>query len=821
MAINTDNLETVINFKITAATSATENKDLLILSKSIEALNTSPVNLSNLGDSDLTALLDGHVLRYVASTGKWTSGAPTGSPTETLTSLALNGSALTYTDEAGTLNSIDLTTTLNTDVITDIVVTSPVNGEVLTYNTGNSQWENTALTGAPTSETFTRTVAGGASTELVLVSNHNNSSTTTVKEIVTGGGGGGTNISTVWDFNLGEESEWTYDNTKSKIYGSRVSLLGTPYDIEYYAPLDQANIHVYVKSDKTIWGRGQNNIGYGNYGPWRGFSTGTTATYNAGKEYDEGLPAGYQIKQVALGYRCHHVLLEDGDVYSYGDTYYGVMGMDSTTNANAIYRYHSSKRVWNKNTIGNLVADNENQFVKVACLNANSQVSVAVLTDGSVYYTGQDTNMIPIYKASWEFAADWTAAVQARMTPGNNYEQPKVAENPGGTYRPPIGIHLYWQDGYQIILANTFNDGNMAGSSAWTKTSTGTQTVWSTQLTGFTGSIEQVTFGDTGYDGGYSFYVRTSTNELWAQGYGGTDVISTALAGGVNPVDYGVHNTDWYLNRNDVKHFGTHQYSSWAGIAVVLTNGELWMKDFYNAGHGVMGKFTTTGSKNTSYDELMYQSYKQITSTPWNNANRVWMSGNNSMQAIIEDSNKAIWIQGYEQPYYFAVDVDNSIDADALNNSTFSTVGTLITSNTAMSLTSFSSIIKMTATGSFPTGTTTLYAISLDDKVTWIIPNGSSSTTVADASAGCNLAALETFDFANNPSATLHVQIWLQTSDAAVSPQVDRISLWTTGGGRLLQSYTGFEVEETGSNVVKITNTGGSEKTYQLEVNHT
>jgi hypothetical protein len=407
------------------------------------------------------------------------------------------------------------------------------------------------------------------------------------------------------------------------------------------------------------------------------------------------------------------------------------------------------------------------------------------------------------------------------MTPANNYEQPKVAENPGGAGRQEIGIHLYWQDGYQIILTNTWSNPTMESSSAWTKTVTGTQTVWSTQLTGFTGSIEQVTFGYTGSSSLYSHYVRTSTNELWAQGYGSTDVISTALAGGINPVAYGVHKTDWYLNRNDVKLFGTHNYSNYGGIALVLTNGQLWMKDFSQS-YEPMGKFTTTGDKNDTYDELMHQSYKQITSTPWNTANRVWVIGSNAVQAIIEDSNKAIWLQGYESTTNYFVDVNNSIDADALNNSTFSTIGTLITSNTPMDLTSFSSIVMMTATGSFPTGTTTLYAISLDNKATWIIPNGSSSTIVADASAGVNLAALETFDFANNPSATLHVQIWIQTSDAAVSPQVDRISLWTTGGGgRLLQSYTGFEVEETGANVVKITNTGSSEKTYQLEVNHT
>jgi hypothetical protein len=41
MPITTTNLETVINAKVVAASSSTENKDLLLLSKSIEALDAS------------------------------------------------------------------------------------------------------------------------------------------------------------------------------------------------------------------------------------------------------------------------------------------------------------------------------------------------------------------------------------------------------------------------------------------------------------------------------------------------------------------------------------------------------------------------------------------------------------------------------------------------------------------------------------------------------------------------------------------------------------------------------------------------------------
>ena len=41
MAINTDNLETVLNSKIASATSSTPDKDLLLISKSVEALDNS------------------------------------------------------------------------------------------------------------------------------------------------------------------------------------------------------------------------------------------------------------------------------------------------------------------------------------------------------------------------------------------------------------------------------------------------------------------------------------------------------------------------------------------------------------------------------------------------------------------------------------------------------------------------------------------------------------------------------------------------------------------------------------------------------------
>jgi hypothetical protein len=56
MAITTTNLETVINAKVVAASSTTENKDLLLLSKSIEALDSS----SNLKPADIGVTIQGY-----------------------------------------------------------------------------------------------------------------------------------------------------------------------------------------------------------------------------------------------------------------------------------------------------------------------------------------------------------------------------------------------------------------------------------------------------------------------------------------------------------------------------------------------------------------------------------------------------------------------------------------------------------------------------------------------------------------------------------------------------------------------------------------
>jgi hypothetical protein len=56
MPINTTNLETVINAKVVAASPTTENKDLLLLSKSIEALDSS----SNLKPADIGVTVQGY-----------------------------------------------------------------------------------------------------------------------------------------------------------------------------------------------------------------------------------------------------------------------------------------------------------------------------------------------------------------------------------------------------------------------------------------------------------------------------------------------------------------------------------------------------------------------------------------------------------------------------------------------------------------------------------------------------------------------------------------------------------------------------------------
>jgi hypothetical protein len=64
MPITTTNLETVINDKVVAASSTTENKDLLLLSKSIEALDSS----TSLKPADIGVTVQGYdstVLRSV------------------------------------------------------------------------------------------------------------------------------------------------------------------------------------------------------------------------------------------------------------------------------------------------------------------------------------------------------------------------------------------------------------------------------------------------------------------------------------------------------------------------------------------------------------------------------------------------------------------------------------------------------------------------------------------------------------------------------------------------------------------------------------
>jgi hypothetical protein len=66
MAINTTNLETVLNTKIAAATSSTPDKDLLIISKSVEALDNSiALKLEDIGVTvqayDATNLVDADI----------------------------------------------------------------------------------------------------------------------------------------------------------------------------------------------------------------------------------------------------------------------------------------------------------------------------------------------------------------------------------------------------------------------------------------------------------------------------------------------------------------------------------------------------------------------------------------------------------------------------------------------------------------------------------------------------------------------------------------------------------------------------------------
>ncbi len=66
MAINTDNLETVLNSKIASATASTPDKDLLLISKSVEALdNSTSLQPADIGSTvqafDATIVVDADI----------------------------------------------------------------------------------------------------------------------------------------------------------------------------------------------------------------------------------------------------------------------------------------------------------------------------------------------------------------------------------------------------------------------------------------------------------------------------------------------------------------------------------------------------------------------------------------------------------------------------------------------------------------------------------------------------------------------------------------------------------------------------------------
>jgi hypothetical protein len=406
------------------------------------------------------------------------------------------------------------------------------------------------------------------------------------------------------------------------------------------------------------------------------------------------------------------------------------------------------------------------------------------------------------------------------MTTANSYELPKIMTTLKKSYSNNRQAWMYWEDGTSLSLSGPTNSGAHQNKSSITSIiETNSSYAYANafpQLTGFTGSIKYIkTLGNDGYLG---CYMLTTTGQLWGLGY----VWLAGIPGYISEVGtaQSSRTDNWTLLRDDVEFIDGLSYSSYGERLVTLQDGTLWSACGYNS-NGRLGLQSLDGNKDTSNSNTRtVQSYKSIVSELWTTVVRAWAVGSRD-QIMIEDADGAFWLQGYHHGSYLVLAQYNGNNAHSWKASTFNTTGVMVTSTSSMDLTGFNSIIKITAEGSFPTGTTTKYAISLDGKATWVIPNGSSTTSVADASAGCDLAALETFDFVSNPSNTLHVQLWLQTSDTTLSPQVDRVSLWTTIGGRVVQSYVNFEVEEVGANIVKITNTGSTEKTYQLKVNHT
>lgn len=115
-----------------------------------------------------------------------------------------------------------------------------------------------------------------------------------------------------------------------------------------------------------------------------------------------------------------------------------------------------------------------------------------------------------------------------------------------------------------------------------------------------------------------------------------------------------------------------------------------------------------------------------------------------------------------------------------------------------------------------PTNTDIKYALSFDGGTTWRVPSGVITNI---ATQGVDAATLKTYNFTGFTGDSLDIQAYLTTTDPAVSPSIDVVSVDLTYSGYYEQVPTeDLSISEDSTHNVVITNNESVTNTYKIRV---
>ena len=206
--VGTYTLATNVMSRAPTKTSAQNTTPISLSAKAIvsaclrgEDIQNAGTTLAGLTDVSVTegAAINGYVLTWSNSTGRWIAQAPTtgggGATTfAALTDVSLsspsNGQVPVYNSSTGKWTNQTLSFSYTLENLTDVLVTSPTNGQALVWNSTASKWENSTISSGGGS----LTVSGSTGiTDIEFSGATVTASGSTATVTISGSGGGSSN----------------------------------------------------------------------------------------------------------------------------------------------------------------------------------------------------------------------------------------------------------------------------------------------------------------------------------------------------------------------------------------------------------------------------------------------------------------------------------------------------------------------------------------------------------------------------------------------------------------------------------------------------